>query len=63
MRKKYNKLPRGITLAPTKPQFKKWLLKYDTMTELDNFPLRKDNTSSNTPMFSHQIINYCTQNN
>ena len=60
MRNKYNKLPRGITLAPTKHQFKKWLFKFDKMTEFNKFPLRKDNIAIFTPKFSHQINFYCT---
>ena len=60
MRDKYNKLPRGLTLSTSKPQFKKWLNIYSTMNEFDRFLPRIDNTRSIFPKLSHQVISYCS---
>ena len=59
MRDKYNHLPRGITLAPTIMNFKKWIHKYQEMSEFECYPLRKDYNFTLSPVISHQVIHYC----
>ena len=59
MRKRYNALPRGLTLSPNIMIFSKWLNKYHSMIEFDCFPLRIDNRYTHIPNFSIDNINSC----
>ena len=60
MRDKYNKLPGGLTLSPTKLQFKKWLNIYCSINEFDHFPIRKGNLMTRIPKIFQQVILSCS---
>ena len=59
MRKKYNSLPRGLTLSPNMKLFHKWLYKYHNMSEFDKFPKREDNRVTLKPVHSLEKIIEC----
>ena len=61
MRKKYNLLPREITLSPNIKLFKKWIKRHQDMTEYDRYPARIDNTTTHVPVISHMKISYCSK--
>ena len=59
-RDKFNKLPRGLTLAPSVSNFSKWLNIYNNTGEFTRFPIRKDNMTVPYHPFSTINVFHCS---